>query len=277
MSGMADLELTPPLFAILSALIEDHFGLSYAAHDKDLLASKLSLRAMEIGFDSLLDYYYFLRYDSQNERELEALVNSLVVNETFFFRELPALRVLVSELVEPLISRGGRPRIWCSACSTGEEPLTLAMVLASRHLLDRVELIATDVSTSALARAQSGEHARRSLRQVPPADLAEGWLKVHARGVTVHPDLVRAVTWKHLNLIDQASVQALGAVDFILCRNVLIYFKDAVVARVVDALSNALRPGGVLLVGVSESLLRFGSALQCEDRSGVFLYRKAGA
>lgn len=271
---MPDLELTPPLFAILSSLIEERCGLSYTAQDKDLLASKLSIRALDTGFESLLDYYYYLRYDPQNERELESLVNALVVNETFFFRELAPLRVLVTELVAPLVSRGERPRIWCAGCSTGEEPLTLAMLLAERQLLHKVELIATDISTRALARAQSGEHPRRSLRQLPDADLAAEWLQVHERGVTVRPELVRAVTWKQLNLLDQAGIQALGWVDFILCRNVLIYFKDTVAARVVEALSDVLRPGGALFVGISESLLRFGSSLRCEDKADVFLYRK---
>jgi chemotaxis protein methyltransferase CheR len=271
---MPDLELTPPLFAILSSLIEERCGLSYTAQDKELLASKLSVRAMETGFESLLDYYYYLRYDPQNEQELENLVNALVVNETFFFRELAPLLVLVSEFVEPLVRRGQRPRIWCAACSTGEEPLTLAMLLAERQLLDKVDLIATDISTSALARAQSGQHVRRSLRQATDAALAAKWLQVHERGVTVDPELVRAVTWKQLNLLDQANIQAIGRVNFILCRNVLIYFKDTVAARVVESLSDVLRPGGVLLVGISESLMRLSSSLYCEDKGNVFLYRK---
>lgn len=273
---MAELELTPPLFAILSGLIEEHVGLCYGPDDRDLLEPKLSLRASELGFDSLLDYYYFLRYDAGSEQELEALVNSLVVNETFFFRELAPLRVLVSELVAPLVSAGRSPRIWCAACATGEEPLTLAMLLDEQGLLGQVELIATDVSTSALARARSGEHGRRSLRQSTAPELVEKWLRVHERGVTVDPSLLRTVSFRQLNLLHAPAIAALGPVDFILARNVLIYFKDAVAKRVVSTLEGQLRPGGVLVVGISESLLRFSTTLACEERSGVFLYRKPG-
>lgn len=271
---MAELELTPPLFAILSSLIEERVGLSYTHDDKELLASKLSLRAAETGFDSLLDYYYFLRYDKDSERELECLVNSLVVNETFFFRELGPLTVLVTEFVAPLVRAGRRPRIWCAACSTGEEPLTLAMLLEQHGLLEDVELIATDVSTAALERAQSGEHGRRSVRNVPAPELAAKWLQVGERSVKVHPALLRAVEFRQLNLLDQAAISAVGSVDFILCRNVLIYFRDAIATRVVSCLADQLLPGGVLLVGISESLLRFATSLECEERAGAFVYRK---
>ena len=80
---------------------------------------------------SLLDYYYFLRYDDDGKVELERLVEALLVHETYFFRELEPLQVLVEHFVEPLVKQGMRPRIWCAACATGEEPLTLAMLLAS--------------------------------------------------------------------------------------------------------------------------------------------------
>jgi chemotaxis protein methyltransferase CheR len=272
---MPDLELTPPVFAILSSLIEERVGLSYTMQDQGLLASKLSLRATEIGFDSLLDYYYFLRYDAGNEGEFEALVNSLVVNGTYFFREFEALQVIVTQFVAPLISAGRTPRIWCAACSTGEEPLTLAMLLAQRDLLDKVELIASDISSAALSRARAGEHGRRSLRHVPAPELLEKWLEVHEHGVSVHPALRRAVIWKQLNLLDEAAIEAIGPVDIILCRNVLIYFRDVMAAKVVKALGGQLCAGGVLLVGVSESLLRFGTSLACEEHGGVFLYRKS--
>jgi chemotaxis protein methyltransferase CheR len=270
---MIDLPLTPPVFAILSGLIEERLGLSYSIEDKELLAGKLSARAIETGFDSLLDYYYFLRYDPGGDGEFEQLASSLVVNETFFFRELPALEMLVSKFVAPLCEAGRTPRIWSAACSTGEEPLTVAMLLAERGLLERVELLATDVSLSALSRAQSGDHSRRSLRQTKPK-YAEKWLQVFPDRVVVHPDIQRHVQFSRANLMDAESLARLGRFDVILCRNVLIYFKDATVMRVVDTLSKQLNPGGALCVGISESLMRFGTSLSCEEISGVFVYRK---
>src|SRR5262245_39642250 len=147
---MDDLELTPPVFAILSALIEERIGLTYTLQDRELLASKVSARAAELGFGSLLDYYYYLRYDATSDTEFTALVNALVVNETFFFREFAALSVMVVELLAPRVRAGQTPRVWCAACSTGEEPISLAMLLEQHGLLGRVEIVATDISSNAL-------------------------------------------------------------------------------------------------------------------------------
>jgi chemotaxis protein methyltransferase CheR len=274
---MADFELTPPLFAILSSLIEERVGLSYTLQDRDILASKISSRAIERGFGTLLDYYYFLRYDPESEPELTALVNALVVNETFFFREFTPLSVLVTEFVAPWVRSGRRPRIWCAACSTGEEPLTLAMLLEQHGLLDDVELIASDISSAALAKARAGEYSRRSLRQVAAPELAAKWLSARENGVAVLPQLRAAVSWRQLNLMDQAAIATIGAVDLIVCRNVLIYFRDETAARVVNTLADQLLPGGVLLVGISESLMRYSTPLTCEEVGGVFLYRKVAA
>lgn len=271
---MPDLELTPPLFAILSSLIEERVGLCYTLQDQELLAAKLAPRVAELGFSSLLDYYYFLRYDPASEAEFTTLINALVVNETFFFRELTPLSVMVMEVLLPLVRAGQTPRVWCAACSTGEEPITLSMLLDEHGLLGKVELVATDVSTNALARAQSGEYPRRSLRQVPVPALAAKWLTERERSVAVSPVLRQAIRWQQLNLMDEQAIVSLGSFDLILCRNVLIYFRDATATRVVRLLGNQLRSRGVLLVGVSESLMRFGTSLACEETSGVFLYRK---
>lgn len=271
---MAHLELTPQLFAILSALIEERVGLSYAPTDQALLASKVANRASDAGFESLLDYYYFLRYDPNSEREFEALVNALVVNETFFFREFAPLQLAVTQFLLPLVHAGHTPRVWCAACSTGEEPLSLAMLLEQHGILSKVELVATDVSTAALEKARAGRHGRRSLRHVPAPELVTKWLHLDDDGVRVAAELREAIDWRHVNLFDSAAVRALGSFDVILCRNVLIYFRDQLVSQVVQFIQERLRDGGALFVGVSESLMRFGSALECEERAGVFLYRK---
>ena len=274
---MADLELSPPVFAIFSSLIEERVGLCYPLQDAEILASKLSLRALELGFGTLLDYYYFLRYDAGSEQEFTALVNTLVVNETFFFRELLPLKVMVSELIAPLVHAGKSPRIWSAACSTGEEPLTLAMLLEEQGLLGSVELIATDVSSNALGKARSGTYGKRSLRQVLTPRLVEKWLQVGEHSISVRPELLSRVSFRQLNLLDSEAVEALGRFDLILCRNVLIYFRDVTATRVVNTLASQLNPRGVLLVGISESLLRFRTELSCEESSGVFLYRKGGS
>ena len=176
-------------------------------------------------------------------------------------------------------ARAGRPtRVWSAACSTGEEPLTLAMMLAEKGLGSRVDIVASDISQKVLERAQRGEFGRRSLRSLPPG-VSGRYLEVDPDGerARVRPELMAAVTWKRVNLVDPAQVAALGRFDVILCRNVMIYFSDDTARRVVDSLTQALEPGGHLLVGTSESLLRFGTQLQCEEKSGAFFYTREAA
>jgi chemotaxis protein methyltransferase CheR len=265
--------LSPQVFTILSALIEERTGIHYDLDDRELLAEKLEPRALERGFESLLDYYYFLRYDPGAAAELAQLVDVLVVNETYFFRERAALQVLADVFVPDLVRAGVRPRIWCAACATGEEPLTLAMLLDAAGLLDEVTLIASDISGRALAHAREGMYFRRSLRALPP-DAAGRWLVPVGNGMRIERRIAEAVDFRRVNLVNAAEVGALGQFDIVLCRNVLIYFSDATVQTVVAGLTRALRHDGRLIVGASESLLRFESALHCEERSGAFFYRK---
>jgi chemotaxis protein methyltransferase CheR len=271
------LTLSPQVFAILRALIEEKTGIHYADADREVLAERVSVRAEEAGFQSLLDYYYYLRYDAQGDTELESLVEHLVVQETYLFREAEQLRALVTHFIAPRARSGETLRVWSAACATGEEPLSLAILLAQQACLDKVELVASDISARALERARTGRFARRSLRAVGPAVAYAPWLESCGEGVMkASARLVDRISWRRLNLLDGDAIEALGRFDVILCRNVLIYFADATTVRVLERLSQALRPQGVLAVSVTESLLRFGTALACEEREGVFFYRKAG-
>jgi chemotaxis protein methyltransferase CheR len=267
--------LSPQLFAIFASLVEEACGLHYGPRERELFESKLVARAHELGFDSLLDYYYRLRYDDPDGSEVRKLLEALVVHETYFFRELPPLVQLVDGHLADVIRRRGRARVWSAACSTGEEPLTLAMLLAERHLLDKVDILATDLSASAIERARSGRHGRRSLRDGHPPLLAARFLDVTRDAVLVTPALRNAVTFEVMNLLDDAAVRRLGTFDAVLCRNVLIYFRDDRVSAIVERLGNVLAPDGLIAVGVSESLLRFGTSLVCEERGGAFFYRRA--
>jgi chemotaxis protein methyltransferase CheR len=269
------LELTPQLFALFSTLVEEASGLHYSPADRELLSTKLGVHATELGYDTLLDYYYRLRYDDPDGGELARLVEALVVHETYFFRELPPLVTIADGHVTEVVRSRGRARVWSAAAATGEEPYTFAMLLAERGLLDKVEIVATDISRVALERAKTGRHGRRSVRDGHPAALAAKYLDVTATGVTVAPAIRRAVEFSRVNLFDDAAVAALGMFDVILCRNVLIYFDDRNVAKVIVRIASQLAPDGILVVGVSESLLRFGTMLACEERGGSFLYRRA--
>jgi chemotaxis protein methyltransferase CheR len=169
------------------------------------------------------------------------------------------------------VAREGRARVWSAACATGEEPLTLAMLLDARGILDKVEIVATDISEAALRQARSGRHGRRALRDGAPQELAKRYLDATTNGVAVVRPIAAAVQFSVQNLLTDTS--QLGTFDAIVCRNVLIYFRDEQIARIVERLARQLAPHGLLAVGVSESLLRFGTTLECEEREGSFFYK----
>ena len=275
--------LSPQLFLLFATIVEEHAGLHYDPGDLKLFADKLAPRLVETGFETALDYYYFLRYDPAGPAELDALVDALVVNETYVFREVDALTAAVEHVIRPAVEARGKARIWSAGCATGEEPFTLAMMLAEAKLLDRVELVATDISSRALAKARSGRISTRGVRTLLPtattaapawaARIAPRWLTIDERGATVDPMIAGAVQLRRESLVDLPRDGA-PIFDLILCRNVLIYFRDEIVLRVVERFAERLRPGGRLVVGASESLLRFGTLLRCEERAGAFFYVK---
>ncbi len=259
--------------ALIAALVEARVGLHYRAAERPLFDLRVGDHARDRGFDALLDYYYHLRYDDPDGSALDDLIESLLVHETYFFRELRPLTVAVEQIVAPVLATGRRARIWSAACSTGEEPLSIAMLLAERGLLAGCDIVATDVSERALAMAKSGRHRPRSLRS-EGLDIAARWLERQGEQIVVPPVLRAAIDLRRLNLCDAEEVTALGRFDLVVCRHVLIYFDDARVGAVVSALANSLRPGGAVLVGVSESLMRFSTELDCEELDGTFFYRR---
>jgi chemotaxis protein methyltransferase CheR len=272
---MLSLSLSPQLFVLFSTLVEEASGMLYTQQDKELFASKLAVHAAEIGYTSLLDYYYRLRYDDRDGLETRRLIEALLVHESYFFRELPPLLELVDHHLPAAIERRGRARVWSAACAGGEEPFTVAMLLAERGLLGNVEILATDLSATELARAAGGRHSKRALRDGHQLAVAAKYLDSSSQGITVSSRIRDAVRFQRLNLIDANMVAGLGTFDAILCRNVLIYFQERRAVTVVEQLAHALRPDGLLAVGVSESLLRFGTSLECIERNGSFFYRRA--
>lgn len=265
---------TPQLHAILSALIEERTGILFGPAEKEILSSKITAHAEEHGFGSLLDFYYYLRYDDRDLEAMRALTDALIVTETYFFRELDQLELIANDIIPLLLEAGMRPRVLIAGAATGEEPLSLSMLLEARGLLDRVRIVATDLSPTMLERAQSGRFRRRSMRAPPPPQV-EQYLRLEHGEVSVDPQIGRSIEWRELNLVNEGGLAELGLFHLVLCRNVMIYFRDSTIREVVDRLSSALEPSGMLFVGVSESLLRLGTSLVCEEKKGVFFYRKS--
>jgi chemotaxis protein methyltransferase CheR len=256
-------------------LIHQRLGLFYDATQFDLVADKLAPLVVARGFGSFMDYYYFLKY-SEDHEEWSRVMDALAVHETYFWREIDQLRAVVDRIVPELAKRSdGTLRIWSVPCATGEEPLTLAMLLAEAGWFARlrIELLGSDASPVAIARAKEGRYGPRSFRNLPVA-LQEKYFVASDHRWTVVPDLHQRISYDVVNLVTEDEVRRHASAPIIVCRNVFIYFSDESIRRAVGVFERAMPVPGYLCVGASESLLRRSVTFQLQDIGGAFIYVK---
>ena len=273
------LGLIGPVPVVLRDLIHERLGLVYEAHQLDPLADRLAPLILERGGSSYMDYYYLLKYSSETD-EWRKVMDALAVQETYFWREIDQLRAAVRCVVPELAAAlRGRPlRIWSIPCATGEEPLTLAMLLNEAGWFDRapIEVLGSDASPAAITRAERGWYGARALRNLPDA-MREKYLTACDGGWMVAPDLRRRVAYDIVNLMDESQVAAHAAAPIIFCRNVFIYFSDASIKRVLDVFARRMPSPGYLCVGASESLLRRTTVFDLAEIGGAFMYLNGAA
>lgn len=263
---------------LLRDLIEEVTGNFYSDQNLDLLGMKLENRLAELGLMTYLDYYYLLRYDPAREQEWPLLESAITVNETYFWRESAALKLVADKLLPEIRARRKRaPRIWHAACASGEEPYSMVMALQEAGQFDEgpVDMLATDLDRKVLEMARYAIYRERSVRPLPM-----GWLERYFEALpgerwALKPQVAGRVSFRRLNLIDGSEIERLPNYDLIFCRNVLLYFRPQRVIELLERMNRLLTPGGWLVVGASESLLRFAPPLDFEERSGVVIYRKS--
>ena len=261
---------------LLMDLIHDQLGLQYKPSDADQLGDRLAPLVVERGLASFMDYYYVLKYSSGPDDWLK-VIDALAVQETYLWREIDQLRTVVDHLVPSLVraSRGRPVRIWSSACASGEEPLTLAMLLSEAGWFDRlpIEIIASDASPEAVAAARAGKYGQRSFRSLPTC-MRDKYFVSHDDKWTVVPELQRRVSYDVVNLVASDEVGRHASAPIVVCRNVFIYFSEESIRRVLGVFERAMPAPGYLCVGASESLLRRTVAFELQELGGAFMYVK---
>ena len=270
------LGLTGSATTILRDVIHERLGLFYNIDQFDHVADRLAPLVIARGLSSFMDYYYLLKYSNEPDEWLKVM-DALAVNETFFWREIDQLRALV-DVVVPQLARalgGRRLRIWSIPCATGEEPLTVAMLLAEAAWFDRlpIELMASDASPQAIAQARRGLYSRRAFRNLPPA-MREKYFVAEGDDWRIDPSLQARVSYDVVNLMDARHVTRYARAPVILCRNVFIYFSDQSIRRVLDVFEREMPSPGYLGVGAAESLLRRTNRFELLEIGGAFMYVK---
>jgi chemotaxis protein methyltransferase CheR len=267
-------ERTPEL---LRDLVYARTGMHYETARLPFMLDRLVARAVERGFDSLLDYYYLLKYDQGADEEWARAIDALAVQETYFWRESDQLRAL-TEGILPALDRRRPVRIWSFPCATGEEPLSIAMALSEAGWFDRaaIDIHASDASEAALAKASAQVYGGRAFRQLPP-HLQERYFDPVAGSPLwrVKPELsCRIQSWTRVNAVRPEETERFAGADVIFCRNLFIYFDQAVIRQVVDHFAARMPSPGFLCVGAAESLLRITTRFELRDISGAYVYVK---
>jgi chemotaxis protein methyltransferase CheR len=246
-------------FALFQSLIQRESGIYLSAAKKALLVARLSRRLRELGLNCFRDYYdHAARSDSD---ELALMLDLICTNETSFFREPRHFEFLEQKIFPRWVAEGKRPRrAWSAACSTGEEPFSLAMILLEHFPASagwNIEALGTDLSTRALRQAESAtwmiEKAQGISRERLENFMLRGTRTQNGK-MKASPALRSMVSFRRLNLNDSAYDLS-GRFDLIFCRNALIYFEAATKMRVVNRLIDYLAPDGHLFLGHAESLI----------------------
>ncbi|MBM4180594.1 MAG: protein-glutamate O-methyltransferase CheR [Betaproteobacteria bacterium] len=245
--------LTNPEFDILRKLLHESAGIHLTPEKKALVVGRLGRRIGELGLKSFGDY--FLRIASGTDpEERQWAFNALTTNETSFFRE-PRHFAFLSETILAKHPRGETFRVWSAASSTGEEPYSIAMVLAERLGKAPWEVVASDLSTKVLDQARRAIYPMARAERIPKPYLRDFCLKgtgPQAGGFSIDRWPRERVRFMQVNLV--APLPDLGRFDLIFLRNVLIYFDPPTKRKVVESLLRALKPGGHFFSGHSESL-----------------------
>jgi chemotaxis protein methyltransferase CheR len=240
-------------FERVCKLIYEHAGISLSASKQDMVYSRLARRLRANGLNRFRDYLELL--ESEDAAEWEAFTNSLTTNLTSFFREEHHFPILA----EHVHKRKSRQQIqlWCSAASTGEEPYSMAITMMEvfNSLTPPVHILATDVDTNVLAKAQQGAYLMERLEKMPGDRLKRFFLRGtgnHAGSARVRKELRDMITFRQLNLLHD-SWPVRGPFDAIFCRNVMIYFDKPTQYRILQKFVPLLAPDGLMFAGHSES------------------------
>jgi chemotaxis protein methyltransferase CheR len=271
-------------YARFRRLIDEESGLDFPPSRRSHLEHAIKQAMTRSNLPDVSNLYERLREEG-GRSDLESLVATLTVGETHFFRNRPQFEALENRILPELIRRRAqerRLRIWSAGCSSGEEPYSLAMLLDRLvpNLADwNLLILATDIDRRALRKAHEGSYSPWSFREVP-GHIEARYFTTHGRHREVVPRIRDMVTFEYLNLVGDEYPSLLSntnAMDLVLCRNVLIYFREDVVHTVVGRLYEAISDEGWLLVGHSEPSQLLFDRFSVQNFPGTTVYRKTEA
>ena len=272
-------------FNLLRNFILKHSEIEVKPEKTYLIESRLSRMMVELGASNFKEFYENAQSDTSGKLR-ERIIDAMTTNETFWFRDSKPWALMRETIFPQLIQLnrqrgpGSKIRIWSAACSTGQEPYSIAMVLddlmSSGRFpgmrMDQFEIVATDISPSVLFLANSGRYNQLAMSRGLSEGYRNKYFTQQGKIWCVNPNLKNRITFKKFNLQDHPST--LGKFDFVLCRNVAIYFTDHFKKELFRRIHGILNPPGFFLLGSSESLVGYSTSFEMVEAQGAIYYKK---
>ncbi len=263
-------------FLELRDIIYKNSAIAFVDSKKYLLENRLSKRLQDLNFSSFKDYIYYLKYDVNRRKEMDIMINLVTINETYFLRERPQMDHLVKNTLPELISKGKKNiRIWSAACSTGEEPYSLAILIKEAGLYAKaaIEIIGTDINSDVVEFAKRGEYRTMSFRGVP-VNFQPTYFKQDQLVYRLNDEIKQKVKFNTGNLTAPGIGMQVGKFDVIFCRNVLIYFDMDGKKKVIDMFYSVLNTPGYLYLGHSESVNKLSTSYAVQNFGSGLVHLK---
>ena len=264
--------MTPLDYEFLRKLLKERSGLDLSSDKQYLVESRLNPLARRVGLSSIAELVAKIK--SGTEALTSEVVEAMTTNETFFFRDRIPFDHLRQTVLPGLVqARANRRalRIWCAACSTGQEPYSIAMRIKEFAPLAgwRVEIVATDLSHGVLEKSKAGIFSQFEVQRGLPIQMLVKYFTQTGDLWQINADIRAMVQHRQLNLLQDFS--HLGSFDVIFCRNVLIYFDQETKTAIFDRLARVLEPDGVLALGAAESVVGISDAFKPDpQRRGLY-------
>jgi chemotaxis protein methyltransferase CheR len=268
-------------FKLLKDFIENEFGLSLKTHDMEGLAKKLKPRLNSLKLNSFLEYYNYLLKPSHSEKELANLISVIINMESYFLREKAQFDVFINLLNKIKAEKIGKPsktiKILSAGCSTGEEPYSILMSIRNSGIQMTgwtVKIFAFDLDPSTIRKSKHGVYNSYSLRGVDKKIIQKFFHKTKNNCYKINDDIIKSVTFFQGNLLHPTIFSYLKNLDFIFCRNVLIYMSKKATNKIALNLWEALLETGYLFLGQSESFIRQDALFKTIHFPHTIIYQK---
>lgn len=246
-----------------------HSGIDLNLYKEKQMKRRLTSLVERNGFDNFMAFFRA----ALNDHDLyQSFINYLTINVSEFYRNPNQWEILKNTIIPMIIDKKGsieRIRIWSSACSTGDEPYTLVMLLNDFFPLSKIKILATDIDLSAIEKAKQGLYPSRSVKDLPEEYLKKYFTRISDDTYKINDDIKKCVDFRQLNLLSDTYPKQM---DLIVCRNVLIYFTEEAKAQIYENFNRSLVDEGILFLGSTEQII--GAAKYGLKSIQTFFYQK---